>query len=190
MSLWVRLIIALGKLVSYISQSLHFGAGATWPGEIALMLRPNIASELIKNLKKGVILVAGTNGKTTTSLMIKQILEQQGLTIVHNASGANLLNGIVSVLIQKSQADWGVFEVDENSLPVVTEQLTTNNKQLMQVIVLLNLFRDQLDRYGEVDVIVEKWQKVLKTGSFVLNADDPAIAYLGKNLTHVTYFGV
>ena len=187
MSLWVRLIIALGKLVSYISQSLHLGAGATWPGEIALMLRPNIAKDLVTNLRKGVILVAGTNGKTTTSLMIKKILEDNGNETVHNASGANLLNGIVSALIQKPHADWGVFEVDENSLPIVLQYIHP------EIIVLLNLFRDQLDRYGEVDVIVEKWEKALKNlkTTYILNADDPGIAYLGKKVKgKLYYFGV
>lgn len=184
MSLWDWLVITVCKFVSFISKTFRVGAGGTWPGEIALILRPNIASELIKNIKKGVILVAGTNGKTTTSLMITKILESNRFSVIHNASGANLLNGIVSALIQKSRADWGVFEVDENSLPIVLQYITP------KIMVLLNLFRDQLDRYGEVDVIVEKWQKALKAEHFVLNADDPAIVFLGRNKKNVIYFGV
>lgn len=189
MTLQTRFIVSLTRLVGEISRLLNVGAGATWPGEIALILQPNIASILAKHLRKGIILIVGTNGKTTTSLMIKNILEQQGLSVVHNASGANLKNGIVSSLIQKSRADWGVFEVDENSLPLVLAQMTP------KVLVLLNLFRDQLDRYGEVDVIVEKWQKAIaklpKDTTVVLNSDDPGVAYLGRKVKGKTiYFGV
>ncbi len=215
----MRLTIILGKLVSWFSQLIGLGAGATWSGEIALSLNPGILKSLVEQLSDGVIIVAGTNGKTTTSLMIKKILEHEGKTVVHNGSGANLLNGIVSAFIQKSswtgkiKSDWGVFEVDENSLPLVlkfisssSEELATsrevhkdssrlhsNNKGL--IIVLLNLFRDQLDRYGEVDVIAEKWEKALnklsKDVTVILNSDDPLIAHIGKQLkTNVKYFGV
>ena len=178
MNVITALAICIGKLIARASQLTNLGAGGTWPGEIALRLSPNILSSLASRLKKGVILVAGTNGKTTTAKMIQIILEQNGNSVVHNASGANLDNGIVSALIQKPQADWGVFEVDENTLPVVLRQVTP------KIIVLLNLFRDQLDRYGEVDVIAEKWQKALKKlpkgCTIIANADDPLVAHLGK----------
>ncbi len=189
MSLWERIIIAKTRFLSRVITVLGLGAGATWPGEIALALRPHIASSLFKQLHKGVILVVGTNGKTTTSLMIAKMLENQGLSVVHNASGANLLNGVVSALIQQQYADWGVFEVDENSLPIVLTYVKS------KAIVILNLFRDQLDRYGEVDVIVEKWEKAVKSLSrettLILNSDDPGIAYLGTSAKgKVVYFGV
>jgi len=177
--------VFVGKLVSLVSKLLGFGAGGTWPGEIALRLNPRILTDLASRLKKGVILVAGTNGKTTTALMIKQILENQGYRVVHNASGANLDNGIVSALIQNPRADWGVFETDENSLPIILKSVEPN------IIVLLNLFRDQLDRYGEVDVIAEKWKKALRGSKarIIANADDPLVSHLG--MTHnATFFGV
>ena len=184
----VRIAIIFGKLISSISKLFHLGAGATWPGEIALSLSPSILTSLSQSLNKGIILVVGTNGKSTTSLMIAKILESQGLTVVHNGSGANLLNGIVSALIQKSQADWGVFEVDENSLPLALKYVKP------KAIVILNLFRDQLDRYGEVDVIMEKWQKSIEKLSkgtrLIINADDPGVALLGKSHKSVMYFGV
>ncbi len=185
--------IQLGKVVSGLSKVFHFGAGGTWPGEIALILQPDIARNLARQLKKGVILIAGTNGKTTTALMIKTILEKQGDRVVHNASGANLTNGIVSALIKEAKwnatvdRDWGVFEVDENSLPIVLEFISP------KAIVLLNLFRDQLDRYGEVDVIVEKWASALKNihATYILNSDDPGIAFIGtKAKGKILYFGV
>ncbi len=205
--------IIAGKLIKKFSVFLGFGAGATWPGEVTLCISPHILSLFTTQIKKGIILVAGTNGKTTTSLMIKDILEGQGLRVVHNASGANLLNGVVSACISQSSwrgkldADWGVFEVDENSLSIVIDQLSSptligdpeldsrfhGNDKKRLVVVLLNLFRDQLDRYGEVDVIAEKWNKALghlSRATVILNADDPLVAHLGKNLTDVIYFGI
>jgi len=195
MPLKTRLLILAMRFVSYLMLKTGLGAGATWPGEIALFLSPKILRVLGAQLKEGIILVVGTNGKTTTAMMIKQILTSQGKRVIHNGSGANLLNGIVSAFIQASdwmghmRADWGVFEVDENSLPLVLQYVHPT------VIVALNLFRDQLDRYGEVDMIVEKWTNAIKrltdATTFVLNSDDPQIAYLGKSASgNVIYFGL
>jgi len=208
------LAIFLGKVTFKLSQLFKLGSGGTWPGEVALTISPNILIQLFSQLNSGVIIVAGTNGKTTTSLMIQQILEKSGFTTIHNATGANLLNGITSACIKESDwlgrinADWGVFETDENSLPLILQQLNSSssetqllvgearsdNKEISRrniskhkklIIVLLNLFRDQLDRYGEVDVIAEKWAKALNKlpsgATIILNADDPQIAHLGMN---------
>jgi UDP-N-acetylmuramyl tripeptide synthase len=189
------LAVSIGKSVSRVSTLMGIGAGATWPGEIALKISPSLLSPLTKQLRHGVILVVGTNGKTTTSLMLKTILHYEKLRVVYNASGANLLNGLVSACMKYAswggvlRADWGVFEVDENSLPIVLRYVKP------KMIVVLNLFRDQLDRYGEVDVIAEKWQKALgaltSETTLVLNADDPLVASMGKK-THarVSYFGL
>lgn len=179
------LSVILGKAVSYLSRKFNLGSGGTWPGEIALKLDPHILSKVAP---KNVILVAGTNGKTTTSLMIKTILENAGHRVVHNASGANLLNGVVSAILTTPTGDYGVFEVDENTLPQVLKFIKS-----VKCLVLLNLFRDQLDRYGEVDVIADKWRSALgtlKTPNFklVLNADDPLIASLGNK--NSMYFGL
>lgn len=190
-----RFVVVLTKFVSVISSSLGFGAGETWPGEIALMLRPNIARSLAYKLSDGVILVAGTNGKTTTALMAKTILEHIGESVVHNATGANLLNGIVSSFIRNADwlgrvtADVGIFEIDENSLPIVLRYMTPKR------ILLLNLFRDQLDRYGEVDVIVEKWVHALaqlpRESTLILNCDDPQVSHIGQLVKgDVEYFGL
>lgn len=199
-----RVLVVFCKLISKISTSLGIGAGATWPGEIALTISPHILKDLSKSLRKGIILVAGTNGKTTTSLMISRILTSQNERVILNNSGANLINGVVSALIKnadwsgKIQSDWGVFEVDENSLPLVLPYLKP------RIVVLTNLFRDQLDRYGEVDVIAEKWQKALKNlfdsgnqyiksdqVTLILNSDDPQIAYLGRKVKcTIKYFGI
>lgn len=201
MPLISRFALTAAKLTEFFIQTLHLGAGATWPGEIALSLHPSIAQELVPQFRKGVILVGGTNGKTTTSLMIAKILESRGDAVVHNTSGANLLNGIVSSLISKSNwsgnidADWGIFEVDENSLPAVLAGIGPQEKGKKRIVVLLNLFRDQLDRYGEVDVIADKWEQALAglpvSVSLILNADDPGIAYLEKGSRRkILYFGL
>jgi len=195
MSFLDRVVITNAKTVSQTSTGLGIGAGETWPGELALKLRPKIASYFGKQFTKGVILVVGTNGKTTTTLMIKKILEANGNRVVHNATGANLLNGIVSSCIRQTDwkgnlnADYGLFEVDENSFPIVLKYITPKR------IVILNLFRDQLDRYGEVDVIIEKWQRVLEDlpmqTEVMLNSDDPSVVYFGKLVKgKVTYFGL
>ena len=189
------LLSLLGKFISALSQITNLGAGATWPGEITLRFKPDILKTYSFGLQKGCILVVGTNGKTTTTLMIKKILENEGFKILHNESGANLLNGVVSTFIQNAslsgrvKADWGVFEIDENSLPGILQFINP------KALVVLNLFRDQLDRYGEIDVIAEKWEKALRKlpneTKIILNGDDPQVAYLGKNLkAQVTYFGV
>lgn len=182
------MLILLCKIISKVSLKLNIGNGSTWPGHIALKINPKIIKDLESKLKFGSIVIAGTNGKTTTSKLIREVLETK-YKVVHNDSGANLLNGITSALINNNNKDIGVFEVDENTLPGLIDAFTP------KIIVILNLFRDQLDRYGEVDAISQKWKKALeklpKTATIFLNADDPQVAYLGLNLkAKVVYFGL
>lgn len=176
-------LIGLGKSVSKISQLLNRGNGSTWPGHIALKGNPNFIKEILANSTTKVIIVAGTNGKTTTSALIRKGLEANGKSVMQNASGANLLNGVASTILLNTNVsgkltqDFAIFEVDENALPLVLNQLTPD------YLVLLNLFRDQLDRYGEIHTIAEKWKnaigKLSEKTKLILNADDPQIAYLG-----------
>ena len=173
-----------------------FGTGATWSGEIALRIDPHVLRSLFRKITKGTIVVAGTNGKTTTSRMIKTLLEKEGYSVLHNDSGANLLNGVVSAFFvhPKASYDYAVFEVDENALPSVLSHLRTKNQEPV-TIVLLNLFRDQLDRYGEVDTIADHWKEALQMldahATVVLNADDPHLSYIGTFLkTSPRYFGL
>lgn len=187
-----RIAIIVGQCVSHISKALGLGAGATWPGEVALFLSPSILRTLWNRCTKGVILVAGTNGKTTTTRMIEDIIQGSGQSVIHNTSGANLVNGIVSALLTQKKADFGVFEVDENVLPEVLSRMHGGQKIY---VVLLNLFRDQLDRYGEVDTVAEKWKKALAEAlldmEVIINADDPHLSSIGKRLTvPVRYFGI
>lgn len=179
-----------------LSRLFNLGAGSTWPGHLVLENDPQSLKYLVGQLKFGPILIAGTNGKTTTAKMVRTILEKtKKAKVVHNEAGANLLNGLVSSLILASNwkgrlgADWGIFEVDEATLPLALKEFTP------QIVVLLNLFRDQLDRYGEIDLIAQKWHQALltlpKETTVILNADDPQIASLGQDLrAKVLYFGL
>ncbi len=189
-----RIAILAGKLVTLLIRAFHLGAGATWPGEIALRLQPSILTQFSKQNKK-IILIAGTNGKTTTAKMIETIFAAVGLRSARNISGANLDNGLISTFLADSLwngplvSDYFIFEVDEATLPIILKQITPH------VIVLTNLFRDQLDRYGEVDTIAEKWQTALrslpKSTTIIANADDPHLVLVGTNLeATVKYFGL
>jgi lipid II isoglutaminyl synthase (glutamine-hydrolysing) len=187
------LIILFGKTFSFFSKHLNLGHGSTWPGHIALKLNPHFIIQILKNSKTRIILVTGTNGKTTTAKLLQTILENNGKKVVLNSSGANLLNGVASSLILKSDfkgkltEDFVIFEVDENTLPQIVRIIEPD------FIIALNLFRDQLDRYGEIDTIARKWKEAyakLPSTQLILNADDPQIAYLGENLRHVHYFGL
>ncbi len=189
------LLILLGKLLSKISKTLNLGAGSTWPGHIALKVNKHFIKQTIVDKTK-VVLVAGTNGKTTTSTLITKILSEAGFNVSHNKSGSNQLNGIASAIISgikplssKIDSEYLVIEVDENVLPLALKELTSN------YIICLNLFRDQLDRYGEIDSIVKKWkscfESLSKQTTLVLNADDPQISFLGDKLrSKVLYFGL
>lgn len=189
------LVTTLGKTVSNISKLTNHGSGSTWPGHIALGLEKNYIKNLLKTSPTQIILIVGTNGKTTTGKMLTTILQKNKKRVFQNGSGANLINGIASALLTnttltgKLTADYAIFEVDENNLPLVLEELTP------KAIIALDLFRDQLDRYGELDSIAKKWEKAFEklplSTHLILNADDPLIAYLGHN-THATvsYFGL
>ncbi|MBI2195801.1 MAG: DUF1727 domain-containing protein [Candidatus Levybacteria bacterium] len=198
--------ILLGKNVSLVSKILGRN-GSTWPGHVALNIDSSIVSKLLKaNSKLKIVLIAGTNGKTTTSKMISEVLERQGLKVFRNLEGANLLNGIASSLISHSNVlgkikyDIAVFETDENSLPLILSQMSIvkgqprlNRGQLS--IVLLNLFRDQLDRYGEVNIIANKWQDSLKRlpkeTVLISNGDDPMLSFISaKSGLNTFYFGL
>lgn len=185
-------LILFCKLLSKLFRFLNLGNGTTWPGHIALSVNKNFIRDVTVNSPVKIILIAGTNGKTTTSKFIRTILENNGKTVIQNESGANLLSGVASTFLLhanflgKVHYDYAIFEVDENVLPLLLEEIAPH------AIVLLNLFRDQLDRYGEVNTIAKKWKKTLEKLSpetiLILNADDPQIAYLGHETKAKTYY--
>lgn len=178
------LLVLIGKLISLVSRYFNIGSGSTWPGHIALSINKNFIKDVVKTNDRRLktILVAGTNGKTTTTKLIKAILEKAGKKVFQNESGANLLNGVASSLLLHSSIlckinyNFAIFEIDENTLPLILEESTPD------YIILLNLFRDQLDRYGEVNAIAAKWKialsKLSSKTKLILNADDPQIASL------------
>lgn len=150
---------------------------------------------MTSRLQRGSIVVTGTNGKTTTTRIISNILRVAGLKPVHNRSGANLVGGITSALLNsatiigKPAGDIGLFEVDEANLPVVVAETKP------AVVVINNLFRDQLDRYGEIDYVASLWRRALRQlpacACVVLNADDPLVASLRDSVAgRVLYFGI
>lgn len=187
------LAILVGKTIEIINK--HAGTGGTAaPGLYALKIEPDLVKKLTAKIKYGNIVISGTNGKTTTARITADILSSK-FKIIHNRQGSNLLRGIASTLISSSSlsgiipANLGIWEVDEATLPEAIE----NTKP--KIIALLNLFRDQLDRYGEVDTTRAKWQKALLTlnqgSNLILNADDPGIAILAKEFKdRVIYFGI
>jgi UDP-N-acetylmuramyl tripeptide synthase len=176
-------------------RSLRLGAASVLPGSIARRIEPRLLQLLSQQVKNGVILVAGTNGKTTTSLLLCTILERKGYRIAHNSTGANLENGLMTALLENTNlvgtlnVDYAILEVDENIVPKVLTPLQP------RIILCLNLFRDQLDRYGEVDTISKRWTKVISTLPLetvvIPNADDPTLSYLGQQLPQrVLFFGL
>jgi UDP-N-acetylmuramyl tripeptide synthase len=191
----VFLTIIIAKLILQLSRRLGRGGGAALPGLVAERLDHEIGAKLARRLAQGSILVTGTNGKTTTTKMLGQILTDSGQRLVVNRAGSNLSRGVVSALIEHSnfrgqfKETMGLFEVDEAAMPAVASMVQPRS------IVVLNLFRDQLDRYGELDTTATLIGKGIATtqAQLYLNADDPLVADLAryaKDATKVSYFGV
>ncbi|MGF1938703.1 MAG: Mur ligase family protein [Nostoc sp. ChiQUE02] len=187
--------VSVAKSVTFIVRSLGLGAASVLPGSIARRIEPRLLELLSQQVKNGVILIAGTNGKTTTALLLCTILERKGYRIAHNSTGANLENGLMTALLESTSllgtlnVDYAILEVDENIVPKVLTPLQP------RIILCLNLFRDQLDRYGEVDTISKRWTKVISTlppeTVVIPNADDPTLSNLGQQLPQrVLFFGL
>lgn len=189
------LALLVGRTAGFLSRKLRFGGGTTLPGSVAQHLDKAFVPAICAELERGVLLITGTNGKTTTARMLAQILRSAGWSPIHNRAGANLVEGIATALLYASDlhgrpdGDSGLFEVDEAHLP---RAVTLCRPRL---VLLHNLFRDQLDRYGEVDYVARRWGEALRTlppsATVVLNADDPAVADLGQDLAaRVLYYGL
>ncbi|MGJ5632130.1 MurT ligase domain-containing protein [Nostoc sp. CALU 1950] len=187
--------VSVAKSVTFIVRSLRLGAASVLPGSIARRIEPRLLQLLSQQVKNGVILIAGTNGKTTTALLLCTILERKGFRVTHNSTGANLENGLMTALLESTNllgtlnTDYAILEVDENIVPRVLAPLQP------RIILCLNLFRDQLDRYGEVDTISKRWTKVISTlpteTVVIPNADDPTLSNLGQQLPQrVLFFGL
>ena len=187
--------LAAGKLVHGGLRRLGIGGGTAAPGLVAGAIDPRILGRLTASLAHGSIIITGTNGKTTTSRMISDVLRLAGYTPIHNRSGSNMIRGLTSTVVARARwdgtlpGDIGVWEVDEATLP---EAILAIRPRL---VLISNLFRDQLDRYGEVNTVAAIWEKAIAglpdSSILVLNADDPRVAYLGSRDDHkVLYYGL
>jgi len=176
-----------GKLAGGASRALGRGGGTAIAGVVAERIDPALVRELGRAAGAGAIAVTGTNGKTTTALMLARIARAAGLRPMHNSSGSNMMRGVAAMLVSEASLlatvpdaaqRLGIVEVDEASLPAVAEALRP------RAVVFTNLFRDQLDRYGEVDAVAALWERMLGAAppdmTVVLNADDPAVAHLAR----------
>lgn len=184
--------LAAARALGAASRASGRGGGTTLPGRVLLRLEPDALGLLGSRLDGGATLVSATNGKTTTAGMIAAALEADGRRPVHNRAGSNMTWGVATALLEQEGGE-GLFEVDEAWLAEVTARLDP------RLIVLGNLFRDQLDRYGELEALADDWAHTAAERNgrtrFVLNADDPAIADLGRDVDGrqregVSYFGV
>lgn len=162
--------------------------GANMPGKIALKIDPNIIAEEMDKVTEGSIVVVGTNGKTTVTNMIADILEASGKTVACNRTGANMAYGVAATLLQTKPVEWGVFESDELWLARILPQVKAT------YVVLLNLFRDQLDRCGEIDRVQEAIISGLEQSpesTLIYNADDPLCAIIAEKVSNKAIaFGV
>jgi UDP-N-acetylmuramyl tripeptide synthase len=193
------LAVAAGRATGVLSRRLRLGGGTSLPGLVALRIDPGLPAYLGAQLRQGSIVVTGTNGKTTTSGLVTEVLRAAGHRVWRNREGSNLMRGVATSLLIRARPDGklrgggdasAVFEVDEAAFPAVVAALQP------RAIVITNLFRDQLDRYGEVDTVAEKWRLALSklppTTTLILNADDPAVAALADSDREapVVYYGV
>ncbi|GAC1435422.1 MAG: MurT ligase domain-containing protein [Solirubrobacteraceae bacterium] len=172
---------ALARAVGRLSRRTGRG-GTSLPGKLLLRLDSRAIARLARRLAQGSVVISATNGKTTTAALTANILERGGTSLVHNNAGANMSGGIASALLE-GNGELGLFEVDEFYLDAVAAQLEP------RAILLANLFRDQLDRYGELETIADRWAELLRSSSaqLVLNADDPLIAALAPQ---ALFFGL
>src|SRR5919106_2165588 len=187
MSARLELETLAARTVGRLSRAAGRGGGTTLPGKLLWKLDPSAVDALAARLPAGVALLSATNGKTTTTAMAARILASEH-RLVWNRSGANLLSGIASALVASRRADLGLFEVDEAALPEAIERTRP------RLVALTNLFRDQLDRYGELELVAERWRGAVaglpRETTLVVNADDPVVADLAADRDDVLRYGL
>lgn len=193
MNIKLAAAVIVAKIAAFISR--RFGwKGSSLPGVVARKIYKGTLEDLARQARKGIIMVTGTNGKTTTNNMIANIVKNGGFKVVINQEGANLITGVTAAFIKYADLfgrinyDYALLEVDEASFPRVIKEVKPN------IVVVNNFFRDQLDRYGELDKTVQLVRNSLKGLSevhLVLNSDDPLVAQMQQVTGHVaSFFGV
>jgi UDP-N-acetylmuramyl tripeptide synthase len=179
--------IVLARAAAGLSRLVGAGGGTTVPGKLLWKLDPGAVDRLAARLPSGSALISATNGKTTTAAMIRRILEPS-VRLAHNSSGANLVSGVASTLLASRDAELGLFEVDEAALPEVARRLHP------RAVLLGNLFRDQLDRYGELELVAQRWRETVRElpagAALVVNGDDPQVGDLASERPGSTIFGL
>jgi lipid II isoglutaminyl synthase (glutamine-hydrolysing) len=176
--------IAVARAAGTLSRLARTGGGTTVPGKLLWKLDPSAVDRLAERLPLGSALVSATNGKTTTAAMAAEILGA-GMRLAHNRAGANLVSGVASTLLESRGAELGLFEVDEAALPEIASRVHP------RCVCLGNLFRDQLDRYGELEHVAERWRGAVRSlapdASLVVNGDDPQVGDLAKERAAIVF---
>jgi UDP-N-acetylmuramyl tripeptide synthase len=179
--------IALARAVAGVSRLAGAGGGTTLPGKLLWKLDPDAVDRLAARLPRGSALVSATNGKTTTAAMTAEILAPS-VRLAHNRAGANLVSGVASALVAARDAELGLFEVDEAALPEVARRVAP------RAMSLGNLFRDQLDRYGELELLAARWREMSRElpvdATLVANGDDPQLGALAEERAGSVVFGL
>jgi lipid II isoglutaminyl synthase (glutamine-hydrolysing) len=179
--------VAVARGVGGLSRRLGAGGGTTIPGRLLATLDPRVIDRLAARLSAGCVVVSATNGKTTSAAMAAEILRPLH-RLAHNAAGANLVSGVASSLLSADGAELGLFEIDEFALPELLRRLRP------RALCLGNLFRDQLDRYGELELVAERWRNAVaelpEASQVVFNADDPQLAAIGTARAGSVGFGL
>ncbi len=179
--------VAAARAAAALSRRVGTGGGTTVPGKLLWKLDPGAIDRLAARLPAGAALLSATNGKTTTAAMAAEILSGR-TRLAHNASGANLVSGVASTLLAARDAELGLFEVDEGALPEVARRVRP------RAVLLANLFRDQLDRYGELEQIAERWRAAVRelpaSTRLVVNGDDPQVGDLAREREGALVFGL
>jgi UDP-N-acetylmuramyl tripeptide synthase len=179
--------VAAARAVAAVSRRTRAGGGTTLPGKLLLRVAPDAIARLGAGLPGGSAIVSATNGKTTTAKMAAGTLEPER-SVCSNRAGANLASGIASALVGCNEADMGLFEVDEGALPAVSAALRP------RILVLGNLFRDQLDRWGELEAVAARWEAHVAglpaETALAVGADDPLVAWLARDRGAALCFGV
>jgi UDP-N-acetylmuramyl tripeptide synthase len=178
--------LAAARAAGTVSRLSGRGGGTTLPGKLLWKLDPSAIDRLAERLPQGAVLVSATNGKTTTTAMAAEILRPR-LAVAHNSSGANLVSGVASTLIARRNVDLALLEVDEGALPEVVRRVHP------KAILLANLFRDQLDRYGELELVAGRWRAAVATAPdalLVVNGDDPQVGDLACGRVAALVYGL
>jgi lipid II isoglutaminyl synthase (glutamine-hydrolysing) len=181
----LALAISAGKLAGASGRFFRIGGGTSLPGMIARRIDPNVLKSVVGASKAKKIVITGSNGKTTTARMTATIADFGGQRVSHNRTGSNMLQGVTSVAVNfadvfgRLDSDVLLFEIDEGTIPLAVPEIQPD------VVVITNIFRDQLDRYGELYSVANALNGMLEslpeTSTILLNGNDPQVANFGQN---------